>query len=67
MEDGTLEQIITRENKLVSQGTLKGVSNVVRLEQASKKLTEGGGLLTIVAVQEDGNCVVLSDLKNWIM
>ena len=67
MEDGTLEQIITRENKLVSQGTLKGVSNVVRLEQASKKLTAGGGLLTIVAVQADENCVILSDLKNWIM
>lgn len=65
MEDGSLEQIIVSENKLVSNGTLKGVSNVVRLEQGSIRYNQGGGSSTIIAVQEDGNCVILSNLKDW--
>ena len=61
MEDGTLEQIVVRDGKFKSLGTISGVSNVVRIETV--RVTYG---VAPAVVQGDGRIILLSNSnKNY--
>ncbi|WP_423364036.1 hypothetical protein [Mycoplasma sp. P36-A1] len=65
MEDGSVEYlklkaIIEGGN---SQGSIEGVNNIVRVEQANIGYNQGGGAVTAIAIDADGN---FYDLNNYI-
>lgn len=64
MEDGTVEALKATDGKITSNGTISGVTNVVRIESADVKedMGNGGGSAYkgVFAVQGDGKIIEIT-------
>lgn len=62
MDDGTLEYS-TLENMIKNvstQGKIKQINNIIKLQRVSVAINEGGGYSSVIAIDKDNNCYDLS-------
>jgi len=63
MEDGTIEYSTIKNmmKNVTTQGKIESLNNIVKLQDVDVHWEEGGGQVTIVAIDKDNNCYDLDE------